>query len=102
MATLEITLTDVGEKGAFLAAEFYNETEAAAAAQRKEEFTPLSPTEYASLRFNQAAESWYYERTKVDVEPLKAKLEKLTDAQRADIQTRINAYVPDAAAEAVK
>lgn len=97
MPTIEIEISDLALKGISLATSAFNETESAAALARKEDYTPLTDDEYATLRFNGAAESWYQQHTKISVEPLKAKLEKLTDPQLADIEARIKAYVPDPA-----
>ena len=95
MPILQIEITDIAAKGITLATAAFNTEETASALSRKEEFTPLIGEEYAAIRINGMAESWYHQHARVRVEPLKEKIDKLTDIQRADIEARLKAYVPD-------
>jgi hypothetical protein len=93
--TYVVDLDDIEEKGSILAADFINAEGEKAALQKKETYVPLTPEEVFQQRAKAFCQSDYRSFTKQAVEPLAAKLEKLTAPQKADIEARLKAYVPD-------
>lgn len=113
MAKQEIIFSDKAEQGKILAAAIYNAERTKAVAQQNAgkapedqiEFQELTQDEYAQLRTNEMAESWYAENANTKAAEFAKRFVKSEKVFQDQIKNILDVAVPvleEAAAEVVK